>query len=200
MMSSLMDLVTSQLGASLPDLSKALGTDEKQTGQAVSMALPAILGALTRNASRSDGAQSLAKALAKDHDGSILNNVPGFLNSGDTAAGDGILEHVLGSKRARVESGVSQGSGLDPATVTKLMTTLAPLVMGMLGRAQREQRLNPTGMAGLLDSGRKEFEAREPQTAGLLSNLLDTDGDGDLDLGDIVRHGSGLLGKFMGGK
>jgi len=199
-MSSLMDLVTSQLGGSLPDLSKALGSDEKQTGQAVSMALPAILGALTRNASQSDGARSLTNALAKDHDGSILNNVAGFLNSGDTTAGDGILKHAMGSKRSRVEAGVSQGTGMDAATVTKLMTTLAPLVMGMLGKAQREQRLDANGMAGLLDNGQKAFEAQEPQAAGLLSSLLDSDGDGDLDLGDIAKHGSGLLGKFQGGK
>ena len=199
-MSSLMDLVTSQLGGNLPDLSKALGTDEKQTGQAVSMALPAILGALSRNASQSDGAQSLTTALSRDHDGSILSNVAGFLNSGDTTTGDGILKHVLGSKRSRVEAGVSQGSGLDPATVTKLMTTLAPLVMGMLGKAQRENQLDANAMAGMLDSGRKEFESRDPQAAGLLSNLLDTDGDGDLDLGDMAKHGSGLLGKFLGGK
>ncbi len=35
---------------------------------------------------------------------------------------------------------------------------------------------------------------------GALGRLLDADGDGDVDAGDIARHGFGLLGRLFGGK
>jgi len=33
---------------------------------------------------------------------------------------------------------------------------------------------------------------------GILGKLLDSDGDGDVDLSDVAKRGAGLLGKFFG--
>ena len=51
--------------------------------------------------------------LAKDHDGTILDNLGGFLSNSDNGPGAGILKHVFGDKRSMVEAGLSQMSGLD---------------------------------------------------------------------------------------
>jgi hypothetical protein len=197
-MSSLLETIARQLGGdTMSQISRKLGTDERTTSTAVGAALPTLLGALARNASRGEGGQALHNALAKDHDGSLLDNLGAFIGKAEQGPGDGILRHVLGSRRSQVEAAVGKSSGLGSESAGGLMQMLAPIVMGALGKAQREKQMNAGALAGFLGDESREIERTQPQAAGLLGQLLDTDGDGDVDLGDLAKHGTGLLGKFL---
>lgn len=197
-MSSLIDVIAQQLGGdNLRKMSSQIGADEQATGSAVSAALPLLLKALARNASNDDGAHSLSRALTKDHDGSILDGLGDFLQNPQAGPGEGILGHVFGSRRPTIERGLSQSSGLDTANIGKLMGMLAPIVMGALGKAQRQENLDSRSLAGYLNKEQETLERKEPQTMGVLGKLLDADRDGDVDMGDLARHGFGLLGKFF---
>jgi hypothetical protein len=197
-MNSLMDILTQSMGSQeLGRVSGQIGSDEKTTASAVSAALPVLIGALSRNSSRDEGAQSLFKAVSKDHDGSIFDNLGSFLDNPQAGPGDGILRHVLGSKRRAVENGVSKTTGLDLGSVAKLLTTIAPLVLGALGKAQRERNMDPRGLADYLNAENREIERREPKAAGIMGALLDTDGDGDVDMSDLTKHGFDILGKMF---
>ena len=196
-MSSLMEMLAGQLsGGNLDQLGSALGTDRDQTGKAVSAALPMLLGALSRNATKGEGAQSLNRALEKDHDGSLLDNLSGFLGQGNTSSGDAILKHVLGGKRQTVETGLSQSTGLGSDGTGKLLAMLAPVVMGALGKQRKEQNLDASGLASMLGQERESITKQVPEM-GMLEGLLDSDGDGDVDAGDLMR-GLGKLGKMFG--
>jgi hypothetical protein len=197
-MSSLVDMLTGALGGQLGKVSQQLGTDENTTKSAAAAALPMILGALSRNASKGDGAESLLKALAKDHDGSVLDNPSAVLDDPASGPGDGILRHVLGSRRPAVEAGISQSSGLDSGSAGKLLTMLAPMVMGALGKAQRQGNLDSGGVSRLLGAEAQQLQSAQPQAMGLINGILDADGDGDVDLGDIAKKGLGALGKLLG--
>ena len=200
-MASIFDTLTQQLGGdTLKQISGMLGTDESTTSNATGAAVSVLLGALSRNASKPDGAQALTRALAKDHDGSVLDNLGSLLGNPDAGPGAGILAHVLGGKQGRVESGLSQATGLDTGSAGKLLAMLAPVVMGALGREQRQGKLDAGAVAGMLDRENRSMAQREPSSSGILGALLDTDGDGDVDLGDMAKHGAGLLGKLFGGK
>src|SRR5262245_33465534 len=136
-LSSLLDQ-TLQSGA-LSQIGAQLGTDPQTTSTAVSAALPMLVGALARNASTEGGAQSLASALARDHDGSILDDVGGFLGGGAaTFSGAGILGHLFGGRQQAVEQAVGQSSGLDAQSARQLMAMLAPIVMGALSRRAQQ--------------------------------------------------------------
>ena len=75
---SLLDDVQQQLGPeSIQQISDALGADPATTSNAISMALPALLGGLSQNAAHPQGAAALDQALGA-HDGSILDNLGGF--------------------------------------------------------------------------------------------------------------------------
>jgi len=199
-MPSVLETLSQQLGGGLlPQVSKMIGTDEKTAGNAVAMALPMLFSAMARNTAKPEGAAALAQALDKDHDGSLLDNLSGFLGGAATGPGDGILRHVLGARRPVVENGLSKATGLDAATIGKLLMTLAPVVMAALGKAKRQGGLDPTGIAGLLSQERTEVERKAPAEMGLLGGLLDADGDGDVDMGDIAKRGLGSLGKLFGG-
>ena len=136
-MSSILDMLAGQLGGdTMKQISRHIGADEKSTGAATDAALQALLGAVSRNAATPQGAESLHRALEKDHDGSILDNLGALVGGqaqGRAADGNGILKHLLGNKRSRVETGLSQSTGLDGQSMGKLMAMLAPMVMGALG-------------------------------------------------------------------
>ncbi len=192
-MSSLLEMLTGQLaGGALGQISKQLGADEETTGNAVSAALPVLLGALAKNSSNANGAGALLGALSKDHDGSVLDNLSGFLGKPDERTGEGILGHVLGGRRNQVERNVGKASGLNAAGVTRLMTMLAPLVMGALGRTQRQRKLDAGGLSDLLASEQTNLQRQNPQLSGL-AKMLDADGDGKIS-DDIANIGKKLLG------
>jgi hypothetical protein len=198
-MGSLLETLNNQIGGdTIRQISQVLGADEGATGSAVQAALPLLVSALARNSARPEGADSLSQALSNDHDGSILDNLSGFLSSAGSGAGDGILQHILGSKRGAVETGLSNASGLDAGTISKLLPILAPIVMGALGRTQRQHGLDAQGLNGLLENERQKAASTAPPAFGMLTQMLDADGDGSV-MDDIAKMGGGLLGNLLGG-
>ena len=192
-MPTLLETLAGQLaGARTGRMSQAIGADQNITQKALGAALPLLLGALAKNAGNRDGADALHRAVAKDHDGSILRDLDGYVGRPDTQTGDGILRHVLGAKRPAVEAGISKASGLDAKGVATMMASLAPLVMGMLGQAQRKQNLDASGLAQMLQVEQQQAATSEPALGGL-ARLLDSDNDGQI-TDDLAKMGSKLLG------
>lgn len=188
---SLLDTITSVLsGGPQQMLSSALGMDDKKTGSAISAALPLIMGALARNSQKEEGASALAGALDRDHDGSIMDNLGSLISNPAAGAGSGILKHVLGSRQPVAEQGVSKAAGIDIGQAATLLTTLAPVVMGVLGKTKREKNLDANGVSSLLGEERQRTEESGSSQGSFIGKLLDRDGDGDTDLNDI----SALLG------
>ncbi len=228
-MSMLIEMLTQQIGGSqLQEISRAIGAEPSQTQQAIGAALPVLLGGIAKNASTSpDAARSLASALERDHDGSLLDNfgdVLGMLGGGASGGGfgamlsdlaghltgggapvnpraldgEGILRHVFGERRTVVEQAVSKTAGLDAGQISRLLPILAPLVMGALGKLKRERNLDPDSLVGMLGQERAAMESEAPGISGLLG-LLDADNDGDVK-DDLLNLGGSMLGSFFGGK
>ena len=196
-MTPLIDLVNEQLDDNaVSQLSQQLGVDPNTTRQAVPAALTALLGGLSHNAAQPAGAQQLLGALEKDHDGSVLDNLGGLLGGGGAQLGQqgaGILGHIFGNRQPAVATQVGRASGLDAATAGRLMMMLAPLVLGALGRAQRQRGLDSGGLSDVLSGERRRVEQTNPQHGGLLNVLLDRDGDGNI-MDDLAGMAGGLLG------
>ena len=201
MSDSILDLVTQALGSGgAAQISKQLGIDERTANSAIGGAIPVLMGALARNASSGEGAGALASALDRDHDGSILDDLGGFLGGGNAEnVGAGILKHVLGGKRSQVERGIGSASGLDAGKAGQLLSMLAPIIMGALGKAQRRQGLNPGNLGAMLGQEQRRMERREPGLGGMLGSLLDADGDGSA-MDDLAKIGGSVLGGLFGGR
>lgn len=202
-MANLMDLLQGQLSEGLVDqLSQQLGgADKQQTANAASGILSTLMSAMAKNAATPDGASALANALDNDHDGGILDNLTDILGGNaqpqNTRAtnGAGILKHVLGGKQSGAIDMISQMSGLSSGNTGNLMTMLAPMVMGMLGKQKRSQNLDGGGIADFLSKS-VQSATNQRQEMGLIGKLLDQDGDGSV-MDDIAGMGMNLLGKFL---
>jgi hypothetical protein len=195
-MNSITDLLTQQLtGNALSQISQQIGADEGTTGKAISAAVPLLISALARNSSQPEGAQALHQALARDHDGGILDDLTGFLGNTQSANGAGILRHVLGEQRGAVEQGLAQGAGLNTPAIGQLLEVVAPMVMGALGRTQQQQGLDANALSAFLGTQQQMAQASAPGMMGLLGNLLDADKDGSV-IDDLGR----LAGKLFGGR
>ena len=211
-MASLLDDLTSQLqGNTLSQMSRQLGADEASTAQAISMALPMLIGGLANEAQTPDGAQSLSRALEEDHDGSLLDNVSALFGPGTTGAADvsvpralngaGILEHVLGRKREPVEQGIGRATGLNSQQIGRLLMMLAPLVMAYLGRRKRETGLGPSEIGSELQAERQEVERRAPGLGGILGQMFGGAGEDRPGIADdLARMAPNVLGRMFGGR
>jgi len=186
-----------QQGQRLQQVSQQLGIEPAQASSAVGAALPLLLGAMGRNAQQPQGADALLGALQRDHApaagggfdlGGLLGSVLGG-GGGNATNGAGILGHVFGGNSDRAAQGLSQATGLDSSKTSQLLAILAPIVMSYLA-----QRFANGGNAGQLSQALGQ-EAEAASSGGLLTSVLDQDGDGQLGIGDLLKLGGGLLGK-----
>lgn len=201
-MDSIFDLITSQLGSSqLGQIQNQLGLDKDATKKAVPAAVGTLLGALAKNAQSPSGAEALLGALAKDHDGSILDNLGGLLGgSQGLSAGESILKHALGGNRGSVENGLGQSLGIKQDQIGQLLAMLAPVIMGALGKARKQQGFDAGALARTLGQERGNLQQKMPSGLGGLGGLFDADGDGEV-MDDIAKKvGGGLLKKLFGGR
>jgi hypothetical protein len=197
MRQSILDMLSGQLGGGALDMiGSQIGADSSQVERAVPAALGSLMTGLARNAQSTEGVGALAAALSKDHDGSVLDNLSGVLSAPDQGSGAGILGHVFGARQGAVESALGSSTGLDASSIGKLLTMLAPLVMGALGKQQRQGGLNPSDLGGLLQQERRTASRQVPDL-GVLGSLLDSDGDGDIK-DDVAKIGGSLLKSFFG--
>jgi hypothetical protein len=175
------DAIQQVLARHADDIGARIGADPAQTQQAISVALPALLQSLQGQTSPGSGLQ---QALEQDHDGSILDNLAGYVNGTAnlgprTTDGQGILDHLLGGQQPQVVNALSSQTGLNASSIMQLLPMLAPIVMGMLGRQARTTGSTSSSSGGFGDRG------------GILGGLLGGSGAG-------TGTGSGGLGDVLG--
>lgn len=206
----IMDLLQGQLSDGVLDqLTQQIGaSDKQQTAVATAGIMNTLVGALAKNAAKPEGAQSLNNALERDHDGSVLDDLMGMFRGGGQVQpqnsralnGTGILNHILGDRQGGAVDMVSKISGLDSGKTSNLMTMLAPILMGALGKTKRQQGLDVGGLANLLTGTvTQQRQSAQNPTMGLVTRFLDQDGDGSI-ADDVANIGMKLLGGLFGRK
>jgi hypothetical protein len=179
----------------LQSVSQTTNTSPNQAKAALASAIPILMNALAKNSSTPEGAAALQNAIEKDHDGSILDNLGGFLSDPAAANGAGILRHVLGDRQQNVVNYISSDAGLSGASVGRILEIAAPIVMGFLGR--RNSTSGGGGViGGLLNSFLHHETQQAPQSQGVINQILDRDNDGNV-TDDIAELGMSFLGRLF---
>lgn len=179
------------LFAQLPidKIAAMLGVDEQTAKEAVSAAVPALVGGMEANAQDEAGAASLQQALSQHEDriGEGLIDLDGI----DTDDGDKIVGHVFGDNRDQVAQQLGGMSGaLSSGLIRKLLPMLAPIVMGYIAK-----RMRGGGGGG----GQAQAQAGGGGLGDILGGLLRGGGGGGggggmLGGGGILDMLGGLLG------
>jgi len=200
-----MDMFDAVLGDQVRNqMSQQIGASPQQTGNAIQAALPMLLAGLHLNAQQPGGAASLLSALQKDHDGSVLSNLSGLISGqtgGQAGNGSGILGHILGDKQDSAQGAVAQASGIGAPQASQLMTMLAPIVMGALGKMQRSQNLDASGLQSAIKDEHANATQAQPGLMGFATQLLGAGGtggapgEGGSGLEGMMKEIGGLLGK-----
>lgn len=239
---NLIETLAATLGPqAVEQLGSQLGMQPDAAQRSLQAALPALLGALQRNAAQPGGAEALHRAVIRDHaDADPLARLAGMLGGGAGAGalgglagmlggaqgggaggglasvlggllgggaaeqpanpraidGGAILGHVFGNRQPRVERGVAQAAGIDSGQAGQLLAMLAPMVMAALGKMTAQRNLDAGGLATELGRQTRDMGSAAGQ-GGALGGLLDTDGDGDVDAADLLKHGASIFGAFM---
>jgi hypothetical protein len=223
-------------------IASQIGATPAQTKTAVQAAMPMLLGALARNSATPQGAAGILGALERDHDGSLLDSLGGMLGGAGGSGGLGeiggmlggllgggapagaqtgggmmdmggaILGHVFGGKQGNVASTLGKSTGLQSGQILQLLAMLAPIVMAVLGKQNKQSGgLDQGGLADILGGAFQQSAAKAPPSvtqgsgaagAGgigdLLSSVLDANHDGSV-MDDLMKQGGGILGSLLGG-
>ncbi|MBK9109354.1 MAG: DUF937 domain-containing protein [Saprospiraceae bacterium] len=210
----IMQLLQSQVNNQLiGQISQQIGASEEQTNTATNGIFTALVGGLANNTASGDGLNSLLSALDRDHDGSSLDDIMGFVGgmisgtaTGNQSNGMGILGHILGNKQEAVAENISQKSGLDMSQIMKLMPILAPIVMSVLGKLLRSNNNEPeqvsqnAGGAQGIDLASILMGTAKSAQGGAFGDLLGNVIGGVLSGGSSHQPqntGGGLLGKLL---
>jgi hypothetical protein len=190
-MSDLTSQVLQHLDSSgIEAIAARLGVDPAQAEAAVRQAVPLVVGGLARTASTDDGAAAVHET-ATAHAGTDLGSLLGGLLGGN-GGGGAILGQIFGTRQDQASQGLGQASGLGTQNAGQLLAMLAPIVMSVLGNMSQKQNLDPGSLGGAL-SGELGRIGQSGQ-GGLLTSVLDQDGDGKLGLGDLLKMGTNMLG------
>lgn len=212
-MGSILDLLNSDIGKTLINgTSQQLGQDKAKTTTAMNAALPLLLGAMKNNAKTPEGANGLLNALGNEkHGGGLLDKL-GDVLGGDSIDedvikdGEGILGHVFQGKEQNVANAVSKTSGLDMGSAMNMLKVAAPVLMGLLGKETRQQKVADQNGIGNLLGGLMGGESQQQES--MVTRLLDADNDGSVidDVAGMLLGGGGskkggtggLLGGLLG--
>ena len=160
-------------GSAVNDMGKQFNMNSNQVNAVISAALPTLIGAMQKNTATESGASSLAGALAS-HLGDGIN-----LSSASLTDGSKILSHILGGNSDSTFSVLAKKTGTSSSQVSGILSAIAPMLLGLLGKGQKSTNTKAGSLGGLLGS--------LLGGSGITSNLTGNAGGGLL--GDSNNNG-----------
>ncbi len=197
---NLIDLITGNAGNEVAtEAENKFGISKNQVIALLAVAAPLVISYLRKKSSESsDEAESLNKALDKDHDGSILNNPLQALSR--QQEGNSILDHVFGGQKVAVENQLSQNTGISMDKIGPILGMLAPIIMGYIGKEKRSSGVDSGGglgdlLGGILGNAQNQAQG---QSSSPLNDILGSvlGGNNQGSSGNPLQD---ILGSVLGG-
>jgi hypothetical protein len=161
---------------SLSQLSQQYGISEEAIAQAIQMGLPEIAGAINKNTSTDQGLADFINAI-QDHKDDDVEDMARDVNKIDTVDGEKILGHLFGNQKEDVALNISKKTGVQSMDIMKILSILAPLLMGSLGNQSKTRKM--TDNKGI-DSSLETILGGRSGVMGMVTSFLDKDKDGSI--------------------
>lgn len=173
---NLLEIVKKQIsGEILQKAAAFLGEDTGASQKALYAILPSVLGGVVNQSTSISSATNLMNTITTDgHDGSIFNSLSNLLNGGSAtqglmSAGDGIVKNLFGNKTSGIVDWIASYAGIKTGSASGLMSLIAPVVMGAIGKQISGGQTGVSGLMSLL-GGQTNF-IKNALPAGLSSVL-----------------------------
>lgn len=206
---SLMNLLQqAQGGQGLSQLASQFGIDEAQAGKLTEMLAPTI-GQAAKQKAETGGLEGLLGALHGEGQGQLFDDAAAAAAPEGQAQGMAFLEQLMGGQEApqEIAAEAANQTGIDMGTVMQFLPALAGMLQGGMQKQMPDDSIQGMlgqltgggassggggglmGMVGSLLGGGGQQKAGGGMDLGVLTQMLDADGDGN-PLNDV-------LGKFM---
>lgn len=170
----------------LEQISRKIGIDPSLLkGEGTQDAIWSLVTWLFRNTQEEEWLESLDKALEKDHDWSVFDDVASLLTKWEEWSK--IVDHILWNKQWVIVKLLAQKLGITTDQAQWLLTFVAPLVMGALGKTKQETGVTSSWLKEVIKQEEEQL-AEKSDTPHIITTLLDKDGDGDVDLADFLSY------------
>ncbi|PHR94446.1 MAG: hypothetical protein COA69_02290 [Robiginitomaculum sp.] len=203
---NLLDMIMQAKGGQIAQSAgNQLGLNPQQSQSAIAALLPAISSALKQNTASPQGLQGLLGALQGNDHSRYMDTPDVYTQTATRDEGNAILGHLFGSKEVSrtVASHAAKQSGIGADVLKKMLPMVAAMAMGSLSKQTRQPGMASqlAGLAlggagqqagglisGLLGSvlGGNRRQQQQKQGMGILGNLLDADGDGNM-MDDVLK-------------
>ena len=177
---NLLDTIKSQIGSELIEkAANFVGEEGSVTKKTLELIMPALLGGITQQAKEPNAAAALLSNFKEGgHDGSIFDTVGNLLGGGSATqgfmdSGEAIVNGLFGNKTSGIVDWIAAFTGIKTGSASGLMSMVAPLVMGAIGKQVVGGNLGISGLTSLLESQSGIIKKALP--AGLSSVLGLTD-------------------------
>ncbi|WP_044174178.1 DUF937 domain-containing protein [Flectobacillus major] len=130
-----------------------VGEKEDKVKLALEGLVPTIIGGVMKRASNEAGATTLMNAIQKgNHDGSILTQLPSFLQDKEsftvlTDKGHSLVSMLLPDKKSSIATLISQYAGVRNSSATSLLAFAMPVVIGRFGKIVAIQGADKVALA-----------------------------------------------------
>ena len=176
MAANLFELLSGYLTPSVvTKMAEIVGESPAQTQKAVDVAIPALAGAACNQAATPRGATELLGMLSPSKlDSGVVSNFTSQLTGGAATqnlmrAGGTLLSGLLRGNANSVAGLIAGTSGISIPGASSLLSLIAPLFFGVLGREASAQNLSATGLSSFLSSNRDTIQRLAP--SGLANAL-----------------------------
>lgn len=195
---SLIDLLTGNTGNQVAEQAEnKFGISKTQVIALLAVAAPLIISYLRKKSQDANEAEALNNALDKDHDGSILDDV----SQADARQSEGgsILNHIFGDEKPNVENRLSQNTGISIDKIGPILSMLAPVIMGYIGKEKQQNNVGAGGLGDLLGGilGNASNESQQQQSTPLNDILGSVLGGGNSQSSGNPLND--ILGSVLGG-
>ena len=164
-----------------------LGEKEEKVKIALEGLIPTVVGGLMKRAANEAGATTLMNVVKKgNHDGSIIEQLDDLLKNKESFAGlvekgNSVVSMLLPDKKSSIAAMISQFAGVRNSTATALLSVVAPLVVGKLGKLVTSQGLDKNGLANiildqksiLLDETPEDLQPKMIDVLGLATFMIE---------------------------
>lgn len=147
--------------------SSLVGESESSTRSALSGAVPTLLHGMANMASSREGASTFSSLIRDGDYGAAAESVGSLFGGGKASsnmmsAGSQLLGKFFGNNTSSVANVVAQAGGVSSSSATKLLSLVAPLTLGVLGKRAASQGTGLSGITSELLEQKSDIAAAAP--------------------------------------